>query len=65
MFLSGIFKANNKNQHVYEWCSLCETEVKLKAVLKTQTCPNCKKSIKPCSMCLMDNLKCVECKLDA
>ena len=46
--LVGYIETDN---HAYEVCPFCETEVRLDAELKVQTCPNCGKRIVTCSMC--------------
>ena len=56
--------ANGILNHVYEWCPHCETEVKLDAKLKKQTCPNCGETILPCALCDYDVVKCAECPID-
>lgn len=47
-------------EYVYERCPRCEAEVKLKAVLDWQICPNCGKPILSCAMC--EDMKCETCK---
>ena len=42
----------------YELCPNCEHEVKLKAELKEQICPDCNNAILPCSMCETCNMPC-------
>lgn len=34
-----------------EGCPWCDTEVEIEAELKEQDCPNCGRSIMPCSYC--------------
>lgn len=47
---------------VNEPCPECDAEVELAPSFTIQTCPNCKKPIKPCSMCLPDVI-CSKCEL--
>ncbi len=49
--------------YVYEWCSCCNTEVKLYAVSERQTCPNCGVTILPCALCDCDVVDCAKCHL--
>ena len=48
---------------VWEMCPHCMHEVKLKARMRKQKCPNCKKSIKPCALCYPDKCNCNKCPL--
>lgn len=50
--------------YVYEVCPFCEEEVKLKSVMKVQSCPSCGKLILPCSLCDSDVADCVNCQLE-
>lgn len=47
----------------FEMCPICESEVELDFILKTQVCPVCGQPILPCSICDMDIAKCTECPL--
>ena len=60
-----IYPKKEDEGYVYEWCPECDTEVKLKAVFKVQTCPNCSKPIYPCALCDHDKVDCSKCKLGA
>ena len=60
----GLIQPFEGEKDVYEMCPECETEVKLKAEFKVQTCPNCGKPIKPCAMCDMDKVDCSKCELN-
>lgn len=56
-----------KKEYTYEVCPHCGEEVKLDAELKVQVCPNCKRHIVACSMCVAsaDSVEncCVACPL--
>jgi len=56
-------KFNDLGTIINEWCPCCESEVTLDKVFQIQECPICGKPIKPCSICDMDKVNCVECKL--
>ena len=56
-------KNNNPDTVISELCPHCESEVVLDKVFKIQECPSCGKAIKPCSMCEMELVKCLDCKL--
>ena len=49
-----------------EYCPHCESEVELEYKFEVQQCPNCKRSIRPCSICV-EHLgfptDCVKCPL--
>jgi len=52
-----------KKKKVFEWCSHCESEVKIKRD-RISKCPYCKASIRPCMLCDMDIVNCNDCKFD-
>ena len=48
---------------VIEWCSECDTEVKIKAIpFVLQKCPNCGAPIRACCLCDPDTCDCVKCE---
>lgn len=49
---------------MYEFCSNCESEVRIKSKFIRQTCPKCGKSILPCSLCDLDIVICELCDLN-
>lgn len=52
------------SKSVWELCPNCENEVALYPKLIMQVCPICYEKIKPCAMCDMDNVDCIQCPLD-
>ena len=46
-----VEEEHSKYDYVWELCPHCEEEVRLRAVLESQRCPNCNEIILPCAMC--------------
>ena len=39
------------NETFYEWCTSCNEEVELPAIMAVYKCPNCGEFILPCTLC--------------
>lgn len=52
----------DKEDTCFEWCPKCENEVRI-STEGVSKCPICGRSIKPCSMCDMNEVNCSKCKI--
>ena len=64
----GAYAHEKYNPEFYRYaidevCPHCDSEVELLSKFKVQKCPECGRQIKPCSLCIMDKVKCCFCPI--